>query len=183
MTEPDFAALRSGVEQHTRLPDFDEVAARGRRRLRRRRLATTLWSIAATIVCLPGLAYIGLVLASNSGRPGVVEIAIANGGNADRDQRRRHVAGADTGTVTARLVAADGVDLAHSYGLIDACRGSACSLQLISLGNRSVDRSGSACSAVTRPTRSRAPGSSRSTRPTSWSAPTSATASDQSPRP
>ena len=138
MTEPDFAALRSGVEQHTRLPDFDDVAARGRRRLRRRRLATTLWSLAAMIVCLPGLAYIGLVLTSNSGRPGVVEIAIANGGNADATNAVVTLpapAPARAGTVTARLVAADGVDLAHSYGLIDACRDSTCSLQLISLGH------------------------------------------------
>jgi hypothetical protein len=134
MTEPDFAALRSGVEQHTRLPDFDEVAERGRRRLRRRRLATTLWSVAATIVCLPGLAYIGLVLASNSDRPGVMEIAIANGGNADATNTIVTLP-APTGTVTASLVAADGVDLAHSYGLIDACRDGKCSLQLISLGN------------------------------------------------
>ena len=134
MTEPDFAALRSGVEQHTRLPDFEEIAVRGRRRLRRRRLATTLWSVAATIVCLPGLAYIGLVLASNSDRPGVVEIAIANGGNADPTDTVVTLP-APTGTVTARLVAADGVDLAHSYGLIDACRDNTCSLQLISLGN------------------------------------------------
>lgn len=134
MTEPDFAALRSGVEQQTRLPDFSDVAARGRRRIRRRRLATTLWSLAAMIVCLPGLAYIGLVLAANSGRPGVMEIAVANGGNADPTNAIVTLP-APTGTVTARLVAAGGVDLAHSYGLIDACRGSACSLQLISLGN------------------------------------------------
>jgi hypothetical protein len=144
MTEPDFAALRSGVEQHTRLPDFDDVAARGRRRLRRRRLATTLWSLAAMIVCLPGLAYIGLVLTSNSGRPGVVEIAIANGGNADATNAVVTLpAPARAGTVTARLVAADGVDLAHSYGLIDACRDSTCSLQLISLGHEvSTERIG-----------------------------------------
>ncbi len=145
MNEPDFAALRSGVEQHTRLPDFDTVVARGRRRLRRRRLATTLWSVAATIVCLPGLAYIGLVLASNSDRPGVVEIAIANGGNADPADTVVTLPAPTkpTKTLTARLVAADGVDLAHSYGLIDACRGSACSLQLISLGNQvSTERIG-----------------------------------------
>jgi len=142
MNEPDFATLRSDVEQHTRLPDFDTVAARGRRRVRRRRLATTLWSIAATIVFLPGLGYIGLVLASNSDRPGVVEIAIANGGDGDATNTVVTLP-APTGTVTARLVAADGVDLAHSYGLIDACRDSACSLQLISLGNEvSTERIG-----------------------------------------
>jgi hypothetical protein len=132
MSEPDFAALRSGVEQQTRLPDFGDVAARGRRRLRRRRLATTLWSLGALIVCLPGLAYIGLVLTSNSGRPGVMQIAIANGGNDDPTNTTVTLP-APNGTVTARLVAAGGVDLAHAYGLIDACRGSSCSLQLISL--------------------------------------------------
>jgi hypothetical protein len=134
MTEPDFAALRSGVEQHTRLPDFDDVAARGRRRLRRRRLSTTLWSLAAMIVCLPGLAYIGLVLASNSDRPGVMQIAIANGGNDDASNTTITLP-APAAKVTARLIAAGGVDLTHAYGLIDACRGNACSLQLISLGN------------------------------------------------
>jgi hypothetical protein len=134
MSEPDFAALRSGVEQHTRLPDFDDVAARGRRRLRRRRLSTTLWSLAAMIVCLPGLAYIGLVLASNSDRPGVMQIAIANGGNADASNTTITLP-APAGKVTTRLIAAGGVDLAHAYGLIDACRDNACSLQLISLGN------------------------------------------------
>jgi hypothetical protein len=137
MSEPDFAALRSGVEQHTRLPDFGDVAARGRRRLRRRRLATTLWSLGALIVCLPGLAYIGLVLASNSDRPGVMQIAIANGGNADPTNTTITVP-APTGTVTARLIAAGGVDLAHAYGLVDACRDSACSLQLISLGGGAI---------------------------------------------
>ena len=142
MSEPDFAALRSGVEQHTRLPDFGDVAARGRRRARRRRLATTLWSLGALIVCLPGLAYIGLVLASNSDRPGVMRIAIANGGNDDPTNTTITLP-APNGTVTARLVAAGGVDLAHAYGLIDVCRGSSCSLQLISLsGNVSTKRIG-----------------------------------------
>jgi hypothetical protein len=132
MSEPDFAALRSTVEQHTRLPDFDSVARRGRRRSHRRRLATTLWSLAAMIVCLPGLAYIGLVLASNADRPGVLQVAIANGGD-DNPTNVTITLPAPTGVVTTRLVAAGGVDLAHAYGLIDACRDSACNLQLISL--------------------------------------------------
>jgi hypothetical protein len=132
MSEPDFAALRSGVEQATRLPEFEDVAARGRRRLRRRRLATTLWSLGAMIVCLPGLAYLGVALASNSDRPGVVQIAIVNGGNDDPTNAFVTLPGPKA-TVTTHLVAAAGVDLANSYGLIDACRGDACSLQLISL--------------------------------------------------
>jgi hypothetical protein len=142
MSEPDFAALRSGVEQHTRLPDFGDVAERGRRRVRRRRLATTLWSLGALIVCLPGLAYIGLVLASNSDRPGVIQVGIANGGNDDPTNTTVTLP-APNGTVTASLIAAGGVDLAHAYGLIDACRGSSCSLQLISLsGDVSTKRIG-----------------------------------------
>jgi hypothetical protein len=132
MSEPDFAALRSAVEQRTRLPDFDSIATRGRRRSRRRRLATTLWSLAAMIVCLPGLGYIGLVLASNADRPGVLQVAIANGGN-DNPTNVTITLPAPTGVVTTRLVAAGGVDMAHAYGLIDACRDSACNLQLVSL--------------------------------------------------
>ena len=134
MSGPDFAALRSGVEQATRLPDFEDVARRGRRRIRRRRLATTVWSLGAMIICLPGLAYLGVALASNSDRPGVVQIAIVNGGDDDPTNAIVTLP-APTATVTTRLVAAAGVDLAHAYGLIDACRGEACSLQLISLGS------------------------------------------------
>src|ERR1700742_2879815 len=110
MSGPDFAALRSDVEQATRLPDFEDVARRGRRRGRRRRLAPTVWALGAMIVCLPRLAYLRPALASNSDRPGVVQIAIVNGGNDDPTNAIVPLP-APTATVTPRLVAAAGVDL------------------------------------------------------------------------
>ena len=124
--------FRSDVEQHTVLPEFDDVVSRARHHRRRLRLRASVSTIAATVVLLPAVVFAGLFLAQGGSRPSVVQISIANGAY-DNGSTTTVVTPAPRHQITARLIAAGGVDMAHAYGLLDACDATTCSLQLISL--------------------------------------------------
>jgi hypothetical protein len=139
MNEQDFADLRSTVERHTLLPEFDGVASRGRRRRRRRRVSTVVGSLAAVALFLPGLVYIGFALTTGANRPALVQISVATDGEGqDSSMTSSLTTDASGKTVSVRLLAAGGVDMAHAYGLLDACDAGHCDLQLISLSARST---------------------------------------------
>src|SRR5262245_33943950 len=131
MSDEQFSEFRSGVERQTLLPEFDDVIARARRHRRRQRLGTTTGAIAAVVVLMPALIYGGLMLSQGSGRPSLVQISIADG-DTDGDITTT-VTQPSPGSITARLIAAGGLDITHSYGLVDACSADTCSLQLVSL--------------------------------------------------
>ena len=132
MSNERFSEFRSGVERQTVLPEFNEVMDRARRHRRRKRLGTTTGAIAAVIVLMPALIYGGLVLSQGSGRPSLVQISIADG-DSDGNLTTTVTQPSPGSEISARLIAAGGVDLAHSYGLVDACSANTCSLQLVSL--------------------------------------------------
>ena len=137
MTEPADSALRSAgapfddlradVETNTYLPEFHEVEARSRRVKRRLRLRT---AAAALAVAVPAASAFVVVyqqprgeMIGVTGHDNVVHLSLPSS---------RPVA--DTWT----LVAADGIDLDHLYGLVDVCSAGACTLELSSIDPNSV---------------------------------------------
>lgn len=126
-TGQPFAELRSEIETSTFLPEFHEVETRARRVRRRLRLRTVAAALAVTVPAVSAfaLAYqqphgemIGV-----TGRDNVVHLALPTA----KPQ-------ADTWT----LVAADGVDVDHLFGLIDVCSAGSCAMELSSIDPDSV---------------------------------------------
>jgi hypothetical protein len=136
MSDEMLSEFRSDIEQHTLLPEFDDVMSRGRRRRRRLRFGTSVGTIAAIVVLLPAVVLAGLFLSQGSDRPSVVQISIATGPGDNDGSTTSVVTPAPRHKIVAKLIAAGGVDFAHAYGLIDACEDTTCSLQLIELSTR-----------------------------------------------
>ena len=127
----DFSGLRSDVEINTVLPEFGEIETRARRQRRRQRFGNSAGTLGLLLLVLPALAIGGLALTRNSDTHSAIGISVA-GANTGHPSAP---ASARVDRVTVRLVAADGVDFAHLYGLTEVCQGTACDLQLVSLGS------------------------------------------------
>jgi hypothetical protein len=123
MPEIDFDGLRAQVENNTYLPEFHEVQKRARRVRRRHRLRVLI-AVAAVATPAVGAAdafyhqpRTGSVTATNDGSS-VVHLNMPT-------------AKAQPNTWT--LVAADGVDLSHMFGLVDVCAGMSCDMEVSSV--------------------------------------------------
>jgi hypothetical protein len=123
MREVDFDDMRSHVENNTYLPEFQEVQKRARRVKRRHRLRTL---IAIAAVAVPAVA---ISNAFYRATPSGNTVAITGDGSVVHLSLPTDRAAADTWT----LVAADGVDLQHMFGLVDVCSGSSCEMEISSI--------------------------------------------------
>jgi hypothetical protein len=121
----DFTGLRREIEAAVMLPEFSQVTRRARWRRARARLTT-----AGTVLLVFGiLGPAGVVADLNQtavngwvSRPEGVVASVSPSGSA---------------AVQVNLAAAAGVDLNHTYALVDVCVADACSLQLSRLSNTS----------------------------------------------
>jgi hypothetical protein len=136
MAEPDFTATRSAPEQFddlradvetmTYLPEFREVEDRARRVKRWMRVRAVAVALAITVPAASAITVLyeqpnGTSMAV-TGRDDVVHLSLPGRPEAD----------------SWTLVAADGVDLEHLYGLVDVCSGHTCSMQLSSIDPNSI---------------------------------------------
>lgn len=126
----DFSGLRSDVETNTVLPEFGEIETRARRQRRRQRFGNSVGTLGLLLLVLPALAIGGLALTRNSDTHSAIGISVAGPGTGHPSAS----SSARVDPTTVRLVAADGVDFNHLYGLTEVCRRTACDLQLVSLG-------------------------------------------------
>lgn len=126
MPDLDFSELRGYVEMNTYLPEFHEVQRRARRIKRRRRLATGVAMAGALGLIAPVAVASGEVIAHTYPAPGGSLIGISGGNTVVRIDTPKPA----PPVVTRNLVAADGVDLEHVFGLVDVCADAHCSLQV-----------------------------------------------------
>ncbi len=122
-----FADLRAEVETSTYLPEFRQVESRARKVRRRLRLRAAAVALAVAVPAIGAVALMyrqptGTTLGITGGED-VVHVALPSG-NHQPD--------------TYQLVAADGVDINHLYGLVDVCSGNSCTLDLSSIDPNSV---------------------------------------------
>jgi hypothetical protein len=114
----DFSRLRQEVEAAVMLPEFSEVARRARWRRARARLTT--------------LGTVGLIVGI-LGPAGVVadlHQVTVNGWVSRPDAVTTTVSPSGSAAVQVNLAATAGVDLNHTYALVDVCVADSCSLQL-----------------------------------------------------
>lgn len=126
MPDLNFSDLRQAVENDTNIPEFREVSRRARRHKRWRALWTTARVLGVLVIATPAFA-IGDVVFSHIYRPQPTRTQAA--GLDDQRPNGTRVA-AKTAVVTRTVLAADGIDAAHTYALVDVCQGAACNLQL-----------------------------------------------------
>jgi hypothetical protein len=119
----DFDGLREQVEGDTNLPEFREVDKRARRIKRRHRLRN-LVSVVAVVVPSALVVY-----AFHQATPNTATIGIT----ADGSVVHVVLPTASAEPASWKLVAADGVDLEHLYGLVDVCSGNSCDLEVASI--------------------------------------------------
>jgi hypothetical protein len=125
MRDVDFDDLRSHVENNTYLPEFQEVQKRARRVKRRHRLRAL---IAVAAVTVPAVAATDAFYHAGQA-PEDNTVAITGDGSVVHLTMPTEKVKPDTWT----LVAADGVDLEHMFGLVDVCSGRACELEISSI--------------------------------------------------
>jgi hypothetical protein len=132
MPDLGFSELRADVEHGTYLPEFQEVTRRARKHKMRRRLATTAKILGVLSVATPGLIVGGVVIDHVYRAPAETVMGFSGAG------QEQSLATTAPAPVTRSVVAADGIDLAHSYALVDVCSGRSCSLQLSQIDPRST---------------------------------------------
>ena len=128
MTEPDFEGLRHAVEAETYLPEFGEVRRRARRYRRRRMLLGIVRVLAVLALATPALVSGGILLnhlyapadATTGGAAGTTGGGLAAG----RDEP------VTTGPKSRTIVAVGGIDINHTYALVDVCALGICDLEL-----------------------------------------------------
>ncbi len=125
MPDLGFSDLRASIEQNTYLPEFQEVTRRARKHTRRRRLATTAKILGVLTVATPGLIVAGVVIDHVSHAQTITIVGLDDGNN-----NSVPVPTPKPKVITRTVVAADGIDMAHSYGLVDVCSAGICNLQL-----------------------------------------------------
>jgi hypothetical protein len=121
----DFTGLRREIEAAIMLPEFRQVTRRARWRRARARLTT-----AGTVLLVVGIL----------GPAGVVadlRQTAVNGWVARPDGVSVSVSPSGSAAVQVNVAAAAGVDLNHTYALVDVCVADSCSLQLSKLSNSS----------------------------------------------
>ena len=127
----DFAGLRAEVEAATLLPEFELVTRRARHLRRRSRLAT----VGSMLAVLAVLAPAGVAAAVN--RPTTAPAGPILLGPDQPDPvavtTPAVASTSPTPRTTVTVAAVDGIDLAHTYALVDACLDISCNLQLVPL--------------------------------------------------
>ncbi|HEY2793997.1 MAG TPA: sialidase family protein [Micromonosporaceae bacterium] len=123
MPDLDFGDLRRAVEGETSIPEFREVRRRARRVKRWRSLAAAARVLGVLIVAAPALAVGDVVLTHVTDPTSTRPNHSHNGGGSV-------AAVGNQMPVTRSVVAVDGIDAAHTYALVDVCRGQSCNLQL-----------------------------------------------------
>ncbi len=133
MSDLDFPGLRTYVESQTYLPEFAEVERRSRRHRRRRRAATVLTSASLLLVVLPAFI-VGTAMAAGHYGPTGNDVAGLAGRPSTGSSGGLVIAPTKPAVPVVRtLVAADGIDLDHVFGLVDVCSGQSCDLQIVSI--------------------------------------------------
>jgi hypothetical protein len=133
MSDLDFAGLRSYVESQTYLPEFGEVERRARRHRRRRRAATALTSASVLLIFLPASVVGTAMIAGRYPAPDSDVIGLAGRTDGPLGTLNTPDAAIAATPPDVTLVAADGIDLSHLYGLVDVCDGKRCDLQLVAI--------------------------------------------------
>lgn len=127
VSDLNFPELREYVENNTYLPEFHEIERRARRRRGHRRMGTGAAVLGALALCAPVVIGGGTLAARLYSGAGTSVIGISGDNHVVRIGTPATTA---PPVVTRTLVAADGVDLEHVYGLVDVCADTHCSLQL-----------------------------------------------------
>jgi hypothetical protein len=136
MSELNFSELRQAVENETNIPEFREVSRRARRHRRWRLLVNTARVFGILALTTPAIVIGDVVLShlAHPQSPKAQAIGIGEGdADGNGDANGTGVSTASTGvppTVTRRIIAVDGIDMAHTYALVDVCQSVYCNLQL-----------------------------------------------------
>ncbi len=127
----DFAGLREEVEAATLLPEFELVTRRARYIRRRSRLAAVGSMLAILVILAPA----GVAGAINRPTTGPAGLGIGLGPDQPEETitATATISTAPVPRTTILVAAVDGIDLAHTYALVDACLDNACDLQLVPL--------------------------------------------------
>lgn len=140
MNKLDFPGLRNYVESQTYLPEFTEVERRARRHKRRRRATTVATTLGGLLIVLPAFVFGTALLAGPDSGPAHAVIGLAGVGRPNDVGPGGGPAAGPIGVPTGgpvpvirNLVAADGIDASHLFGLVDVCVGKNCNLQLVTI--------------------------------------------------